>query len=177
MAGFLHFCGRTLHRTAFDYSPPAAHPFGAGATGAPFNAFGVSPSRAPLFREPSLWLGFCISAAGLSIELRSIIRRQRLTPSGPARQARRSTPSALVRAGLHYSENPAYGWVFAFLRPDSPSNYEGFRLRQHFHSGTMVNPVTVMPALHQPRCHTGDPQPAATGVIKPLAVFTCQVRL
>ncbi len=42
--GFLLFCGRTLHRTAFDYSPPAAHPCGAGATGSPFNAFGVSPS-------------------------------------------------------------------------------------------------------------------------------------
>ncbi len=25
--------------------------------------------------------------------------------------------------GTTYSENPAYGWVFAFLRPDSPSNY------------------------------------------------------
>ncbi|WP_404654098.1 hypothetical protein, partial [Raoultella terrigena] len=62
------------------------------------------------------------SAAGLSIELRSIIRRQRLTPSGPARRARRSTPSALVRAGHHYLKNPAYGWVFAFLQPDSPSN-------------------------------------------------------
>jgi len=28
--------------------------------------------------------GFCFSAYGLSIELRSIIRRKRLTPSGPA---------------------------------------------------------------------------------------------
>ncbi len=43
--GFLRFCSRTLHRTAFDYSPPAAHPFGAGATGAPFDAFGASPNR------------------------------------------------------------------------------------------------------------------------------------
>ncbi|MGR4051661.1 hypothetical protein, partial [Kosakonia cowanii] len=67
--GFLLFCGPTLHRTAFDYSPQAAHPFGASATGALFNACGVSP--------------------------------------GP---------------GTTYSENPAYGWVFAFLRPDSPSN-------------------------------------------------------
>ena len=118
----MHFCSRTLHRTAFDYSPPAAHPFGAGATGAPFNASGVSPSRAPLFKEPSLWLGFCFSTAGLSIELRSIIRRQRLTPSRPARQARRSTPSALVRAGHHYLKNPPKRRFFAFLQPDSPSN-------------------------------------------------------
>ena len=120
--GFLHFCSRTLHRTTFDYSPPAAHPFGAGATSAPFNAFGVSPSRAPLFKEPAQKAGFCISVAGLSIELRSIIRRQRLTPSGPARQARRSTPSALVRAGHHYLKNPPKRRVFAFLQPDSPSN-------------------------------------------------------
>ena len=80
------------------------------------------PSPAPLFKEPAQKAGFCISAAGLFIELRSIIRRQRLTPSGPARQARRSTPPALVRAGHHYLKNPAYGWVFAFLQPDSPSN-------------------------------------------------------
>ncbi|MGF6436449.1 hypothetical protein ABIC80_002115 [Kosakonia sp. 1610] len=25
-------------------------------------------------------------------------------------------------SGTTYSENPAYGWVFAFLQPDSPSN-------------------------------------------------------
>ena len=74
------------------------------------------PSPAPLFKEPSLWLGFCISAAGLSIELRSIIRRQRLTPSGPARRARRSTPSALVRAGhqIHINGPPRRS-VFVFL--------------------------------------------------------------
>ncbi len=28
--------------------------------------------------------------------------------------------------GTTYSENPAYGWVFAFLRPDSPSNVVPF---------------------------------------------------
>ncbi|HFZ8994533.1 TPA: hypothetical protein ACIPUI_001658 [Citrobacter freundii] len=33
----------TLHRTPFDYSPPAAHPSGASAASALFNAFGVSP--------------------------------------------------------------------------------------------------------------------------------------
>ena len=44
MAGFLLFYDRTLHRTPFDYSPQAAHPYGASATRAPFNAFGVSPS-------------------------------------------------------------------------------------------------------------------------------------
>ena len=70
--------------------------------------------RAPLFKEPSLWLGFCISAAGLSIELGSIIRRQRLTPSGPARQARRSTPSALVRVRAPLFKEPAQKAGFCF---------------------------------------------------------------
>ncbi|WP_410794171.1 hypothetical protein, partial [Klebsiella aerogenes] len=71
-----------------------------------------------LFREPSLWLGFCFSATGLSIELRSIIRRNAAHPFGA------SATSALFNAcgvspspGTTYSENPAYGWVFAFLRP------------------------------------------------------------
>ncbi|MCZ6192168.1 hypothetical protein O5161_26560, partial [Escherichia coli] len=31
------------------------------------------PSPGTIFREPSLWLGFCFSGTGLSIELRSII--------------------------------------------------------------------------------------------------------
>ncbi|WP_414466616.1 hypothetical protein, partial [Klebsiella aerogenes] len=73
--------------------------------------------------EPSLWLGFCFSATGLSIELRSIIRRNAAHPFGA------SATSALFNAcgvspspGTTYSENPAYGWVFAFLQPDSPSN-------------------------------------------------------
>ena len=43
MAGFLLFYNRTLHRTPFDYSPQAAHPYGASATSALFNASGVSP--------------------------------------------------------------------------------------------------------------------------------------
>ena len=43
MAGFLLFYDRTLHRTPFDYSPQAAHPYGASATSALFNASGVSP--------------------------------------------------------------------------------------------------------------------------------------
>ena len=42
--GFLLLAKRTLHRTSFDYSPPAAHPFGASATSALFNAYSVSPS-------------------------------------------------------------------------------------------------------------------------------------
>ncbi|EPH1792679.1 hypothetical protein QC833_003634, partial [Klebsiella quasipneumoniae] len=42
----------------------AAHPFGASATRVLFNACGVSPSPAPLFKEPSLWLGFCFSTSG-----------------------------------------------------------------------------------------------------------------
>ncbi|MEJ8322526.1 hypothetical protein WKI40_05140, partial [Kosakonia sacchari] len=59
--------------------------------------------------------GFRFWGYGLSIELRSIIRRKRLTPSGPARQARCSTPDGVSPGpGTTYSENPAYGWVFVF---------------------------------------------------------------
>ncbi|MEQ0233523.1 hypothetical protein, partial [Klebsiella sp. CN_Kp109] len=56
---------------------------------------------------PSLWLGFCFSATGLSIELRSIIRRSAAHPFGA------SATSALFNAcgvspspGTTYSENP-----------------------------------------------------------------------
>ncbi|WP_211198779.1 hypothetical protein, partial [Klebsiella quasipneumoniae] len=48
----------------------AAHPFGASATRALFNACGVSPSPAPLFKEPAHKAGFCSSVAGLFIEHR-----------------------------------------------------------------------------------------------------------
>ena len=61
MAGFLLFCNRTLHRTPFDYSPQVAHPFGASATSALFNAFGVSPSPGTTHFEPSLRRGFLLS--------------------------------------------------------------------------------------------------------------------
>jgi hypothetical protein len=70
--------------------------------------------RAPLFKEPSLWLGFCFSATGLSIELRSIIHRKRLTPSGPARQARCSTPAALVRVRAPLFKEPSLWLGFCF---------------------------------------------------------------
>ncbi|MCK9837909.1 hypothetical protein M1786_07730, partial [Klebsiella pneumoniae] len=38
--------------------------------------------RAPLFKEPAQKAGFCFSVAGLSIELRSIIRRTAAHPFG-----------------------------------------------------------------------------------------------
>ena len=45
---------------------------------------GSIPSPGTTYSEnPALWLGFCFSGAGLAIELRSMIRRQRLTPPGP----------------------------------------------------------------------------------------------
>ncbi|MGK4339066.1 hypothetical protein ACKVAX_26235 [Klebsiella pasteurii] len=85
----------------------AAHPFGASATSALFNAAALVRVRAPLFKEPSLWLGFYFSATGLSIELRSIIRRSAAHPFGA------SATSALFNAcgvspspGTTYSENP-----------------------------------------------------------------------
>jgi len=74
MAGFLLFYDRTLHRTPFDYSPQAAHPFGASATGALFNACGVSPGPGTTnLKKPAYGLVFCFLEYGFSIELRSII--------------------------------------------------------------------------------------------------------
>ncbi|MFP1784273.1 hypothetical protein, partial [Lonsdalea quercina] len=61
MAGFLLSEIRTLHRTPFDYSPQAAHPFGASASTALFNAYGVVRVRAPLIKETSLMAGFLLS--------------------------------------------------------------------------------------------------------------------
>ncbi|WP_232095469.1 hypothetical protein, partial [Serratia ureilytica] len=79
MAGFLLFRDWTLHRTAFDYSAK-----GLTLRASAKALFNAAPApvvrvRAPLFREPSLWLGFCFSGTGLSIELRSIIRSKDLT--------------------------------------------------------------------------------------------------
>ncbi len=83
MAVFLLFRDWTLHRTAFDYSAK-----GLTLRASAKALFNAAPApvvrvRAPLFREPSLWLGFCFSGTGLSIELRSIIR-PRASPYGPA---------------------------------------------------------------------------------------------
>ncbi|KLF76643.1 hypothetical protein, partial [Klebsiella aerogenes] len=70
----------------------AAHPFGASATSALFNACGVSPSPGTTIQRTRLWRGFCFSATGLSIELRSIIRRNAAHPFGA------SATSALFNA-------------------------------------------------------------------------------
>ncbi|MDV0940357.1 hypothetical protein, partial [Klebsiella pneumoniae] len=48
--------------------------------------------RAPLFKEPAQKAGFCFSASGLFIELRSIIRRTAAHPFGA------SAASALFNA-------------------------------------------------------------------------------
>jgi hypothetical protein len=98
MAGFLLLEIRTLHRTSFDYSPQAAHPSGASAARALFNASGVSPSPGTTYlKKPAYGLVFCFSAAGLSIELRSIIRRKRLTPSVIRAAVARCLPTFLFQ--------------------------------------------------------------------------------
>jgi len=122
MAGFSLSGVRTLHRTAFDYSAK-----GLTLRASAEALFNAAPApavrvRAPLFREPSLWLGFCFSGTGLSIELRSIIR-PRASPCGPAlKRCSTRRQRRLSESGHHYLENPAYGWVFAFQGLDSPSN-------------------------------------------------------
>jgi hypothetical protein len=75
--------------------------------------------------------GFLLSTTGLSIELRSIIRRKRLTPTGPARQARCSTPPALVRvrAPLIQRTQPMAGFLLFFLPLPNPYNQLSLTLR------------------------------------------------
>jgi len=60
MAGFLLLAKRTLHRTSFDYSPQAAHPCGASATSALFNASGVSPSPGTTIQKNPPMAGFLL---------------------------------------------------------------------------------------------------------------------
>ncbi|WP_217429412.1 hypothetical protein, partial [Serratia marcescens] len=59
---------------------------------------------------------------GLSIELRSIIRSKDLTLRASAEALFNAAPAPVVRVRSPYSEEPAYGWVFAFQEQDSPSN-------------------------------------------------------
>jgi len=70
--------------------------------------------RAPLFKEPAQKAGFCFGGNGPSIEHRSMIRRKRLPPSRPARQARCSTPAALVRVRAPLFKEPAQKAGFCF---------------------------------------------------------------
>ncbi|MEL5464289.1 hypothetical protein, partial [Serratia nevei] len=72
------------------------------------------PSPVALFREPSLWLGFCFLGYGLSIELSSIIRPEGLTLRASAKALFNAAQAPVVRVRSPYLENPAYGWVFAF---------------------------------------------------------------
>jgi hypothetical protein len=75
---------------------------------------GSIPSPGTIFREPSLWLGFCFLRYGLSIELRSIIRPKGLTLRASAEALFNAAPAPVVRVRSPYLEEPAYGWVFAF---------------------------------------------------------------
>ncbi|MFI8020854.1 hypothetical protein ACIF2R_18020, partial [Serratia marcescens] len=55
-------------------------------------------------------------------ELRSIIRPKGLTLRASAEALFNAAQAPVVRVRAPYSENPAYGWVFAFWGTDSPSN-------------------------------------------------------
>jgi hypothetical protein len=68
IGGFFAFGNRTPHRTPFDYSPQAAHPFGANATSALFYAFGVSPSPGTTIQKNPPMAGFLLLRTGLFIE-------------------------------------------------------------------------------------------------------------
>ncbi|MFS9533803.1 hypothetical protein Q6239_10270, partial [Klebsiella pneumoniae] len=62
--------------------------------------------RAPLFKEPAQKAGFCFSVAGLSIELRSIIRRTAAHPFGAS-----ATRALFNACGV----SPSPGTTFLFL--------------------------------------------------------------
>ena len=70
----------------------AAHPFGASATSALFNASGVSPSPGTTIQRTQPMAGFLLFCERTSIELRSIIRRTAAHPFGA------SATSALFNA-------------------------------------------------------------------------------
>ncbi|MBI6135780.1 hypothetical protein JEP93_21540 [Serratia marcescens] len=64
------------------------------------------PSPGTIFREPSLWLGFCFSGTGLSIELRSIIR-PKASPYGPAlKRCSTRRQRRLSKSGRPIQKNP-----------------------------------------------------------------------
>ncbi len=71
-----------------------------------FNKNYDSESGHHLFREPSLWLGFCFSTTGLSIELHSIIRRTAAHPFGAS-----ATRALFNACGV----SPSPGTTFLFL--------------------------------------------------------------
>ncbi len=67
---------------------------------------GSIPSPGTIFREPSLWLGFCFSGTGLSIELRSIIR-PKASPYGPAlKRCSTRRQRRLSESGRPIQKNP-----------------------------------------------------------------------
>jgi hypothetical protein len=67
---------------------------------------GSIPSPGTIFREPSLWLGFCFSGTGLSIELRSIIR-PKASPCGPAlKRCSTRRKRRLSESGRPIQKNP-----------------------------------------------------------------------
>jgi hypothetical protein len=67
---------------------------------------GSIPSPGTIFREPSLWLGFCFSGTGLSIELRSIIR-PKASPYGPAlKRCSTRRKRRLSESGRPIQKNP-----------------------------------------------------------------------
>ena len=82
---------------------------------------GSIPSPGTIFRRPRLWRVFCFLRYGLSIELRSMTRLNRLALRANGK-AVVQTPAALVRVRAPYLEEPAYGGFFAFCDTDSPSN-------------------------------------------------------
>ncbi len=114
MAGFLLFCERTLHRTPFDYSPPRLTPSGPARQARCSTPAALVRVRAPTIQRTQPMAGFCFLRADSPSNSVRLFAARRLTPSGPARPARCSTPAALVRARAPLFKEPAHKAVFCF---------------------------------------------------------------
>ncbi len=78
---------------------------------------GSIPSPGTKFKETRLWRFFCFQRYGLSIELRSMTRLDRLALRANGK-AVVQTPAALVRVRAPNLKKPAYGGFFAFRDAD-----------------------------------------------------------
>ena len=114
--GFCFSSSRTLHRTPFDYSPHSGSlPRGQRGKRALFNACGVSPESGHHYlKNPPKRRVFAFLHPDSSSNSVRLFAAQRLTPSGPARQARCSTPAALVRVRAPLFKEPAQKAGFCF---------------------------------------------------------------